>query len=61
MSLPKFLFIHTKNIVLLLLKFDEFWLLKDYEFLSTIIISIISPWLFIMVPEIKVKNQQGHT
>lgn len=61
MSLPKFLFIHTKNIVLLLLKFDKFWLLKDYEFLSTIIISIISPWLFIMVPEIKVKNQQGHT
>lgn len=61
MSLPKFLFIHTKNIVLLLLKFDEFWLLKDYEFLSTIIISIISPWLFIMVPEIKDKNQQGHT
>lgn len=41
--------------------FDEFWLLKDYESLSTIIISMISPWLFLMVPEIKVKNRQGHT
>lgn len=41
--------------------FDELWLPKDYEFLSTVIISIISPWLFLMVSEIKVKNQQGHT
>lgn len=41
--------------------FDEFCLLKDYEFLSTVIISIISPWLFLIVPKIKIKNQTGHT
>lgn len=39
----------------------NFWLLKDYEFLSTAIISMISSCLLLMVSKSKVKNQQECT
>jgi len=55
--LTRILFIHTKNIVLFLLKpiLMNFWLWKDYEFLSAVIIYIIASWLFLMVEKLNLK------